>query len=96
MEPKPLFEELKKFLSIKDLLETSNGVPAINSHESKLKYVGMFSQHAQDWVENNVEDGAGNNIDLNNDDESRRRTSPTTSQPTTITIFTSQARELQM
>ena len=47
---------------------TSNGVPAIDSHQSKLKYVGLFSQHAKDWVENNVEDGAGNNIDLNNDD----------------------------
>ena len=68
MEPKPIFEELKKYLTLSELLETSNGVPAIDSYETKLAYAQIFSPHARDWVENNVEDAQGANLDLNADD----------------------------
>ena len=47
MEPKALFEELRKFLNILELVDTSNGVPAINSHQVKVIYCEMWSRHAQ-------------------------------------------------
>ena len=64
MEPKPVFEELRKYLNLCGLFETNNGVPAIDSYEVKVKFVGMFGSHAQRWLVHHVRDETGELVHL--------------------------------
>ena len=59
MEFPAMYNHLCNYLCHMKYLETTNGVPAIGSHDVKIVSITMLSPHQRDWLQANVRDAQG-------------------------------------